>query len=299
MGYNNKKDRTMGKAARKKRSQGRGANEAAPRAAPNRPLLALAVLGMALSGYLTISAWSGEALAGCAVGSACDVVLGSRWSKLFGLPTSLWGFLVYAALAWTAFLPSAHSRWRLAWTLALFGVLFSLYLTAVALFQLDTACPYCLASLALMAVILGLVAYQRPDNLPGFAWPGWLARTVPAALVAVLALHLHFAGILGTPAPPEDPGARALAEHLVKTDAKFYGASWCPHCQDQKELFGASADRLPYVECSPQGRRTPMSAQCRSAGVEVYPTWIIDGRSYKGMLTLKELAELSRFPGSF
>jgi uncharacterized membrane protein len=290
----------MGKASRQKKTGRKEAVRQIPmRAVANWPLLGLALVGIALTAYLTAATWRGQALAGCPAGSGCDVVLSSRWSEIFGLPTSFWGFFTYAALGAVAFIKAAESRWKIAWTISLFGVLFSLYLTAVSLIQLDAACPYCLASLVLMIVILGVGAYQRPGDLPGFTWRRWLVRAVPGPLIAVLVLHLHFAGVLGTPTAPEDPSAHALAEHLVKTNAKFYGASWCPHCMEQKELFGASAHRLPYVECSPQGRRGPEAPQCRTAGIKVYPTWIIEGRSYEGVLSFKQLADLSRFRGVF
>ena len=94
---------------------------------------------------------------------------------------------------------------------------------------------------------------------------------------------------------PEDPMVRALAEHLADEGAEFYGASWCPHCQEQKRLFGASADRLPYVECSPGGQGTPQASACAAAGVRQYPTWFIGGRRFEEVLTLPRLAELTGF----
>ena len=30
----------------------------------------------------------------------------------------------------------------------------------------------------------------------------------------------------------------ALTQHLKQVGAKMYGAFWCPHCQEQKQLFG-------------------------------------------------------------
>jgi hypothetical protein len=90
---------------------------------------------------------------------------------------------------------------------------------------------------------------------------------------------------------------RALAEHLAEQDVVFYGASWCPHCQEQKRLFGASADRLPYVECSLGGPNAPQSAACRTAGIQSYPTWVINGRATVGqVLTLAQLADATGFP---
>jgi len=286
----------MGKSAREKKHQKKRQLEAPPaRPSPNLFLFGLAVIGMGLSGYLTFSHWSGEAVAGCTPGSACDVVLGSRWSELFGLPTSLWGFFAYAGLAGIAFVREVDTHWKLAWTVSLIGVLYSFYLTGVSLIVLEAACPYCLASLALLLIIFGVVTAQRPKELPRFSWQPWLLKTGGAAIAVVLAAHLNYAGALGPRTVEEDPQLRALAEHLRKTDAVFYGAYWCPACTAQKELFGASTGRLPYVECSPGGRRAGQAAVCNAAGVRTYPTWLINGQRYEGVLSLSELIRLSDF----
>lgn len=290
----------MGKASRNKKSVRKAHDQQIPeRAVPNWPLLGLALIGMALTAYLTAAAWREQAVAGCTAGSGCDVVLNSRWSKLFGLPTSFWGLLAYTSLAGIALIKRSDTHWKLAWMVSLFGVLYSLYLTTVSLTELKAACPYCLSSLALMLAILGTVAYQWPRNLPGFSWGSWLLSTGGGALVVVIALHLHYAGIWGESPGAEDPKVRALAEHLVKKDVKFFGASWCPHCADQKEMFGASAHRLPYIECSPQGPRAPQAKICNDVNIQRYPTWIIDGRRYEGVLTPEELARYSGFKGGF
>jgi uncharacterized membrane protein len=294
----------MAKTARKKKSDRRTPKQVTlPAAGPNWLVLGLALLGMALAAYLTISAWRGQALAACAAGSACDIVLSSRWSKLLGLPTSFWGFVAYASVAGAAFMKRADSRWRLIWVISLFGVLYSIYLTGVSFIALDAACPYCLTSLGLFSAILAVTIYQKPEELPRFEWPAWLLKTAGAGIFAVVVLHLHYAGILGQPAREETPRLRALAEHLAKTEAKFYGAFWCGHCQDQKELFGPSAHRLPYIECTPAGQRGPMAAECLAVNIKSFPTWIINGRRYEGTLTSTELADYSGFkeqpaPGS-
>jgi uncharacterized membrane protein len=282
---------------RERPAKKRTVQQAPIRAVPNRPLFGLALLGAGLAAYLTFTAWSGQSLAGCTVGSPCDVVLSSRWSTLLGLPTSFWGVLTYAGLAGIAFVKREDLHWKLAWSVSLFGVLYSLYLTGVSLFALDAACPYCLTSLALMGAIFALVAYQRPVTIPRFSWKPWLLRTVSGGLAVVLLLHLHYAGVAGTSAAAEDPWVRGLAEHLTTTKAKFYGASWCPHCADQKERFGSSAHRLPYVECSPLGRGTAQAPVCNQAGVNVYPTWIIQGKRHEGLLSLSDLARFSAFQG--
>jgi uncharacterized membrane protein len=258
-------------------------------------LFALALVGMVLSAYLTFSAWQGKQVAFCTVGGGCDVVLNSRWSTLFGVPTSLWGFLLYAALATVAWNKRADTQWKFAWILSLFGVVYSVYLTSVSFFALQAACPYCLTSLTLMTIIFITVTLQRPANLPRFAWGPWLMKTLGSAVVVVLALHLYYAGVWGDAPRPEDPWVRGLAEHLTDSGAKFYGSYWCPHCAEQKEMFGASVKRLPYVECSPGGPSAPQAAECNAKNIQSYPTWIIDGKRLTGTQSLEELAQASNY----
>ena len=262
---------------------------------PNWPLFILAVLGLALSGYLTFTAWQGSVAAFCTEGAGCDIVLNSRWSTLLGVPTSFWGFITYALLAAVAWNRDAANQWRWAWVIALFGLLYSLYLTGISFFQLQAACPYCLASLGLMATIFIMTTLQRPSNLAKFSWGPWLAKSAGAAAVGILLLHLHYAGYWGSAPGPEDPWVRNLAEHLSKNEARFYGASWCPHCTDQKKLFGSSAKRIPYVECSPGGPKAPQAQECKDKNVQSYPTWIINGQRHTGVQSLEALAQLSNF----
>jgi glutaredoxin len=167
----------------------------------------------------------------------------------------------------------------------------------VAWFELKATCPYCLTSFGLMVVIFILTVLQRPENLAKFSWGPWLTKTVGAGLVMVLVIHLHYAGYWGDAPGPEDPWVRGLAENLSRSDAKFYGASWCPHCQDQKKLFGSSVKRIPYVECSPGGPQAPSAPICQEKNISSYPTWIINGQRYTGVLPLDELAKISKYDG--
>lgn len=82
-----------------------------------------------------------------------------------------------------------------------------------------------------------------------------------------------------------------LAQCISDSGAKFYGAFWCPHCQATKAMFGKSAKKLPYIECSqPSGKgQLPI---CADAKIEGYPTWVFaDGTRLGGERTFKELAE--------
>jgi hypothetical protein len=150
-----------------------------------------------------------------------------------------------------------------------------------------------------MTAALALVVWQRPPEMARRSWFGLAAGRGALAAVAILALHASYMTPEAEPVGPEDPSIRALAEHLANAGAVFYGAEWCSHCQEQKRMFGASASRLPYIECSPSGRNAPQSPTCRRAGVMSYPTWIINDRRFVGeVLSLAQLADASRFPGA-
>lgn len=261
-------------------------------AAADVPLLALSLFGMALTAYLSWVALGSAAPAFCAAGSGCDVVQQSPWSRFLGVPVAVWGFLLYALLALVAWRPVARlARWRWAWRLSLAGLAISVYLTAVAALQLQAWCLWCLASLATMLAIFALVAVRRPPGAPGGPWPAWWLGSGLVALALVAAMHLNAGGLQR----PEHPRLRALAEHLTESGAKYYGASWCGNCREQSRRFGASAARLPYVECSPNGRNGGVAFECVSARISGYPTWIIKGRHHVEVLTPEQLAGLSGF----
>ena len=82
----------------------------------------------------------------------------------------------------------------------------------------------------------------------------------------------------GCTAPAEGAAVEELnifAQCLTDEGMTFYGAYWCPHCQDQKEMFGDAMQYVNYVECDPGGENADPEA-CVAAGVEYYPTWILD-----------------------
>ena len=96
-------------------------------------------------------------------------------------------------------------------------------------------------------------------------------------------------------APPKTVAfEQSLAQHLQQTGAKMYGAYWCPHCADQKALFGSAVAAVPYVECDPNGEK-PQPELCQAKQIEGYPTWEIEGRFYPGTRSLLELAALSSY----
>lgn len=89
-----------------------------------------------------------------------------------------------------------------------------------------------------------------------------------------------------TPGPLDE-----FATCLGTRGAEFYGTFWCPHCQNQKAMFGKSQKKLPYIECStPDGQG--QTNICKEKEIQGYPTWIFaDGSRMSGEIPLAKLAE--------
>lgn len=94
---------------------------------------------------------------------------------------------------------------------------------------------------------------------------------------------------------PTDPSYIAkLAKFMTEKGMILYGAYWCPHCQDQKKLFGDAFQYVDYVECDAQGPN-PNPDECTARGIEGYPTWIYQGTKYSGLQSLSTLAKTVGF----
>ncbi len=254
-------------------------------------VLVLAVMGILLTGYLSYVAWFTVHPAFCGEGSGCDLVQASRWSTLLGLPMAFWGWLTYVVLAYGVWRARRKpGSWTLVVFLAVCGFAISAYLTVVSVVEIEATCPYCLASFAILTAIMVLTLVRRPSN-----WNVLFKEASVLAVLLVAGLHLHYSGVFNAAAGPEDPQLQALAIHLADKGVKFYGAYWCPRCQEQKAVFEASAKRLPYIECSSGGRGSALTQACVEAKIKSYPTWIIGERRLTGLQTPRSLAAATGF----
>jgi hypothetical protein len=82
-----------------------------------------------------------------------------------------------------------------------------------------------------------------------------------------------------------------FAQCLATKQAKMYGLYWCPHCIEQKEMFGESFHYVNYEECAVKGS-TEMAPQCKIAGVKLFPSWqFADEPPKEGVLSLEALSD--------
>ena len=89
-----------------------------------------------------------------------------------------------------------------------------------------------------------------------------------------------------------DPGwIEGLAKALTEKGAVMYGAYWCSHCNNQKEMFGEAVKYIDYVECDPSGPDANPD-ECKANNIEGYPTWVYQGEKFSGERSLEKLAEM-------
>jgi uncharacterized membrane protein len=121
-----------------------------------------AVIGLGVAIYLTFIETTNTAPVCGPIGD-CGSVQASPYAKLFGmLPVGLLGAVGYMGIlvAWFAARAGSPSVNRLAaagiFGMALFGVVFSIYLTYLELYIIKAVCMWCLSSAVLISLILVL-----------------------------------------------------------------------------------------------------------------------------------------------
>jgi hypothetical protein len=130
---------------------------------------------------------------------------------------------------------------------------------------------------------------ERRNEKLGVNGPGrnWSRIAIYAVLIAAAFGLAYYLG--NRTQHKHDAFARCLKDRGVK----MYGAWWCPHCQDEKEKFGASFEYAPYVECGVEGDTHAVSQVCKDADIHHYPTWQFPptGERVERVFTLEELSD--------
>ena len=282
---------------------------------------AIAAIGVVETAYLTIAKFTTGSVI-CPT-SGCDKVLNSPYATVFGtVPLSLLGCLAYLSIAILALAPKAvnpntnkglHSQlenktWQALFIITAAMVIFSSYLMYVMAFEIKELCIYCISSAVFSLSLFVLVLVGREwEDIGQLVFTGILVAMVSS--IGALGLYNSVrspAASVSTPgilAPAvtttSGPAQLALVRHLREIGAKEYGAYWCPHCHEQKMLFGKeAAAMIDYVECDPRGQNSRAEiCQAAAANVKGFPTWEIKGQFYSGTQSLEKLADLSGYTG--
>lgn len=114
-----------------------------------------------------------------------------------------------------------------------------------------------------------------------------------AALAALLAAGMLLLALAPVPVQAAGKNLDAFAKCLAAKPVTMYGTFWCPHCYEQKQLFGTSFRYVKYVECGIKGTHQ-ITNQCKAMGLSRTPTWVFpDGTRLEGTQPLEKLAQQS------
>lgn len=280
----------------------------------------IGALGFLETGYLTYLKLSGNE-AFCPIGGgSCSDVLNSEYAMVFGVPLTLFGMAAYGLVAsfglllarrnFPSGLGETNGRLILLGTTTSMATASAYFLYLLSTKFTGTSCSYCFLSAALSFSLLFItikdIGWKEIQNVVGLQL--FIAGLVIAALntsysstsqpVLKSFQDVYLPYYETTIEKESSPLAISLAKHLHSIGAKMYGAFWCSHCQEQKQMFGhEAAEILDYVECFPEGffKGTKMEKVCLDVGIEGFPTWVINGEVLGGEKDFRELAELSGF----
>jgi uncharacterized membrane protein len=124
-----------------------------------KAIAGLALLGLAISAYLTYVHYAGIEPV-CSGISDCERVQTSEYADLVGIPVAVLGIAGYLAI-----LVSLRTRVEVTALLSYLAVAFSAYLTWAELFKIDAICQWCVAS-ALITLVIAALATVRALGAP-------------------------------------------------------------------------------------------------------------------------------------
>jgi uncharacterized membrane protein len=132
----------------------------------------LSALGAAIAAYLTYAKLTDSTVA--CVSGGCVTVERSRYSEVGGVPVAALGLGAYVVLFATALSRAEVVRLGSA-AVALTGAIYAMYLLYVQAAILDAYCQWCLASDAVILILVGLT-FVRAGIIGPWA-PGSLSRS--------------------------------------------------------------------------------------------------------------------------
>ncbi len=285
----------------------------------------LSTIGVIDTGSITLSRWGWIGALSCPGGtSGCNQVLNSPWGRLFTgdgfeVPLSFLGLLAYLSVLLMALLPllpvaaenkgdlSRRTWWGI-FTVSLCMSAFSLVLLWLMHFRIGAFCFFCLLSacLSFAVFVFSCIGGNWEDRGKMIFRGGLLSIGVLlGGLIWASALDPSKTQVVsqeqGTPPivqAQSTPAKLLLAKYLTASGVVNYSAYWCPHCHDQKELFGKEAvEELKIIECAEDGRNSQRSL-CQRKGIEGFPSWEINGEIYSGVKSLNKLADMTKYKGS-
>lgn len=150
----------------------------------------LGLVGMGICSYLAYVHYENIKPV-CLPNAPCDPVLSSQYAQMWGIPISVFGLLMYTTITVFGFwLWRVKGRWQsqialATYAIALSGVLFTLYLYYLEIFEIHAFCTWCIASSLVIISILVL-------SLINLSFVGLRFKEIPHSVRVSLSRHVQW-----------------------------------------------------------------------------------------------------------
>ncbi len=281
-------------------------------------------IGIADTGSITLKNWGLLNSLSCpGVNKGCEAVLNSPWGTLikndqYNIPLSFAGLLTYSAILLITLILSLkiispkqkiyEDFWWLLYLISCGSSVFSILLISIMIIKIKSFCFFCLLSAILsFSIFILTIIGGRFDNRETMFYRGlivaftifiggliWSNQVDPARANEINLSNEKVSPPITTVSSIEKIN---FAKYLSDNNIVMYSAYWCPHCNDQKQLFGKEAvEELIIVECAKDGKNNKYKL-CQNKGIEGFPSWEINNQIYTGSMSLNELAEMTNYDG--
>tara|TARA_B100000900_G_scaffold267277_1_gene228195 strand:- start:529 stop:1461 length:933 start_codon:yes stop_codon:yes gene_type:complete len=283
----------------------------------------LSTIGIVDTGSITLKNWGLFSSLSCPGQNGCDVVLNSPWGTLFSnnqfnLPLSFAGLITYSSillitivLTLKIFSPKEKLNKGLWWSLYIISCgssVFSFLLINIMFFKIQAFCIFCILSALLsFSIFILTIIGAKFENRETMFYRGITITFIVllGGLIWSNQVDPSKAGEIIDPIKNSSPIVTTTSSKQKIDFAKFlndnkiimYSAYWCPHCHDQKQLFGKKAtEELIIIECAKDGANNQYEL-CQQKDIEGFPSWEINNKIYSGTRDLQELANITGYAG--
>ncbi len=284
----------------------------------------LSTIGIVDTGSITLKNFGLISSLSCpGTNNGCETVLNSPWGTILqndqiNIPLSLVGFITYTVILFIILIlnlstltkrnSSKRFLWWILYLVSCGSSIFSFLLINIMFFKIEAFCFFCILSAILsFSIFILTIIGARFENRETMFYRGiivafivliggltWSNHIDPARANQISANSEKIAPIITTKSSLEQIN---FAKFLSQSKVVMYSAYWCPHCHDQKQLFGKEAsNQLTIIECAKDGKNNQYEL-CKEKGIEGFPSWEIDNKIYSGTKPLKEIAILTGYQG--
>ena len=291
---------------------------------PKIIIAVLSTIGLVDTGSITLKNWGFFNSLSCpGINNGCETVLNSPWGTLFensqlNIPLSLAGVITYFSILLLSILLSLNLIspkeklnkliWWLIFIISCASSVFSMLLLNIMYFKIEAYCFFCIlsATLSLSIFIISMIGANFESRetmfyrgfivvltvlIGGLIWSNYVD---PSKTNDISNTSEKVSPAITTSSSPQKI---QFAKFLSENNIKMFSAYWCPHCHDQKQLFGKKAVKeLSIIECAQDGKDNQYKL-CREKQIEGFPSWEINGEIYSGVKDLNDLAIMTEYDG--